>query len=288
MNLEMLLYKDYLQKKNINNMELTYVIYSHTEFLDLLKITYDYLENVDNKILLINKSNHEHDIYSKFKKVLFYDDSLPYTNKVSEALSKIDSKYILFTHEVDVPLKRDESILDKFIQLMELESIDRIDLQPNGGQSGRFIKILKDKKVEEWPHIEFNEIDNDDMCLGLHTNPDTYIYNVNPSIWNRNSLIEVFETFKGRTYRDIEYGDVQNYCTKFKIYNLYSVNHTLRCGYMNSLPFYKYIHITHYRRLLRFDGTWKCEFGHTYIDAAEEYTEIVNKYNLRNCGRPFS
>lgn len=269
-------------------MDFTYVIYSHTEFLDLLKITCDYLEDTENKILIINKNDLEHELYSKFKEVIFYDDTLQYTDKVSEALRKIDSKYILFTHEVDVPLKRDSIILNKFIKLMEVENIDRIDLQPNGGNSGKFIKILKDDDIENWPRIDMTEIQDDDMCLGLHTDPNSYIYNVNPSIWKRTSLIEVFETFKGRSYRDIEYGDVQNYCTKFKIYNLYSRNHTLRCGYMNSLPLYKYLHITHYRRMLRLDSTWECEFGWTYIDAADEYLEMVNKYDLRNCGRPFS
>jgi hypothetical protein len=269
-------------------MNFTYVIYSHTEFLDLLQITCDYLTSVKNKILIINKNDLNHHLYSEFKDVIFYDDTLPYTDKVSDALKKINSKYILFSHEVDIPLKRDDVILNKFIELMELKSIDRIDLQPNGGNSGDFIQIVKHDNVENWPSVPSNETNPDEMYLGLHTDPNSYIYNVNPSIWKKDSLIEIFDKFKGRSYRDIEYGDVQNYCLKFKIYNLYSINNTLRCGYMNSLPLYKYLHITHYRRLLRFDGTWRCEFGWTYVDAADEYTEIVNKYNLKNCGRPFS
>ena len=269
-------------------MDFTYVIYSHTEFLDLLRITCDYLEDVENKILIINKNDLNHELYSKFKDVVFYDDSLSYTDKVSDVLKRIDSKYILFSHEVDIPLKREPLVLDKFIKLMEIENIDRIDLQPNGGNSGKFIKIESDEDVENWPRLDLSEIQTYDMCLSPHTDPNTYIYNVNPSIWKRDSLIEIFDTFKGRSYRDIEYDDVQKYCTKFKIYNLYSAGHTLRCGYMNSLPIYKYLHITHYRRMLRFDGNWVCEFGWSYVDCAQEYVDIVNKYNLRYCGRPFS
>lgn len=269
-------------------MDLTYVIYSHTEFLNFLQITCDYLENVNNKILIINRTEINHELFNKFKEVIFYDDTLPYTNKVSEVLKKIDSKYILFTHEVDVPLSRDEIILNKFLELMELNKVDRIDLQPNGGNSGQFIKIEKEKDVKDWSIVEVNEIENDGMYIGHHTDPNTYVYNVNPSIWKRETLIEIFETFKNRTYRDIEYGDVQNYCLKYKIYNLYSKNHTLRCGYMNSLPIYKYLHITHYRRLLRYGPPWICEFGWSYVDAAKEYIEIVEKYNLLNLGIPSS
>lgn len=273
-------------------MELLYVIYSHTDFLDMLKISSDYMETVENKILLINKNNlndnNLNEIYSKFKSVIFYEEGLAYSDKLSIVLKIIKSKYILFTHEVDILLQKDDVILNKFIHLMDKENIDRIDLQPNGGNSGKFIKILKDKDISEWPVIDMSEINDDDMCLGHHTEPNSYMFNVNPSIWKLSSFLEILEKFKNKSYREIEYDDVQNYCTKFKIYNLYSRNHNLRCGYMNSLPLYKYLHITHYHRLLRFDGSFKCEFGWTYIDAAKEYIEMVNKYNLKSGKRPFS
>ena len=36
---------------------LLYVVYSHTDYLDILLVQTDYLKNCSNKILLINKSN---------------------------------------------------------------------------------------------------------------------------------------------------------------------------------------------------------------------------------------
>ena len=38
---------------------LTYIVYSHTEFLDVLLTQTHYLKSYDNKILLINKSDQD-------------------------------------------------------------------------------------------------------------------------------------------------------------------------------------------------------------------------------------
>jgi hypothetical protein len=275
-------------------MGLKYVIYSHTDFLDMLTIASDYAKNIDNKILLINDiSLLPPEIVSNFKEVIVYDDTLPYTDKIAQILEKIDSKYILFTHEVDIILNVDEVIMNKFVTFMDLENIDRIDLQPNDGNTnGRYVKIVKDLDVSEWPKYEnirdpYNQLSNEEHYLGWHTDPRTYIFNVNPSIWRVSTLLELFSTFKGRTYRNIEYDDVQDYCTKYRVCNLHT-RYALQCGYLKCLPFYKYLHITHHQRLLRFNGNFKDEFNQSYIDASKEYADIVNNYNLKQGKRPFS
>lgn len=275
-------------------MEFIYVIYSHTDFLDILNIASDYTKHIDNKVLLINENNIlPENIKSNFKEVIFYDDNLPYTSKIAKILTKIKSKYVLFTHEVDIVLNNDQMVLEKLVDYMELKDLDRIDLQPNGGNNnGFYVKILKDNEVIDWPIYEnikdeWNQLNQEDYYLSEHTNPRSYIFNVNPSIWRLSTLIELFTVFNGRTYRNIEYDDVQDYCTKYKIFSLYSRN-VLHCGYFKCLPFYKYLHITHYQRLLRFDGNFRDEFGQSYGDAVKEYTEIVYKYNLLQGKRPFS
>jgi hypothetical protein len=277
-------------------MNLTYVIYSHTEFLDMLEIASDYASKIKNKVLLINKTDDDiSHILSKFDSVIYYDDSLPYTNKVSDAVSKINSKYILFTHEVDIILNVENEIIEKLCDFMEFNNVDRIDLQPNGGnEKGIYYKISEKDPIESWGcyeniHNPEKELESDYHYLGLHTQMGTYVFNVNPSIWKRETYIELFKKFKNRTYRDVEYDDVQEYCSNggLKVFNLYS-NKLLLCGYMNSLPFYKYMHITHYGRLLRFDGSFRTEFEQSYIDVANDYIDIINKYKLSGDKRPFS
>lgn len=273
---------------------LTYVMYSHTDFLDILEIAVDYVSIIDNKVLLINHNDKNIDhLYSKFKKVLYYDDNLSYSEKLNQVLTQIDSNYILFSHEVDIVLSCDQNLLNQLVECMDQENIDRIDLQPNGGNTKLYyIKIIKNSPVSLWPkyenivdpHSQLNEID---YYIGVHDDPKTYIFNVNPSIWKISSFLELLRSFPNRTYRDIEYEDVQNYCKKFKIYNLYS-KHVLHCGYLKCLPFYKYLHITHYHRLLRFNSSFTDEFGQSYIDASQDYINIINNYNLQSGKRIFS
>lgn len=275
-------------------MELTYVFYSHTDFLDMLQIASDYSKKIKNKILLINENDVlSDDIKNNFNEIIFYDDTLPYSSKLSKVLTKIKTKYILFTHEVDIILNIEEDVINKLVNYMEYKELDRIDLQPNGGNSdGEYIKISKDQNVYDWVEYKnifdpYTQLNHEDWFLGLHNMPRTYIFNVNPSIWKLESYLEILNKFSDRTYRNIEYDDVQDFCTKYKIYNLYA-RHVLQCGYLKCLPFYKYLHITHYQRLLRFDGNFRDEFNQSYSDASKEYIDIVNNYNLKTGKRPFS
>jgi translation elongation factor EF-1beta len=161
-------------------MDLTFVMYSHTEFLDMLEIASDYASNIKNKVLLINKTNENIDfILSKFDKVIYYDDNLSYTDKVAETVSKINTKYILFTHEIDIVLNMDVNVIEKLCQFMELTNVDRIDLQPNGGNDkGIYYKI--DGDVDKWGFYEDIKDPNMDLdlnydYLGLHSNWDIRI-----------------------------------------------------------------------------------------------------------------
>jgi len=270
-------------------MELLYVVYSHSDFDDILKISSDYLSVVKNKILLINKNDKNlSEIYSKFNNVIFYNDELTYSDRLSSSLKQIDAEYIIFTHEIDILIEKNDSILNKFVEIMQLESIDRIDLQVNGSDTNKeFIKIKKEIDVNQWEKLNIDNINDYDYYLGLNTNPRNYIYNVNPSIWKKSSFEELMLKFKARTYRNIEFDDVQDYCTKYKICNLFS-KHVLECGYFKCLSIYKYLHITHFRRLLRYDGTFKTEFNQSYKDAGDEYSKIIVNYNLKNGKRLFS
>ena len=59
------------------------VVYSHTEYMDVLKIQTKHLSNYKNKILIINKSD-KYEIYNEYKDIIYYDDSLPYASRLLE------------------------------------------------------------------------------------------------------------------------------------------------------------------------------------------------------------
>lgn len=216
--------------------EVCYVVYSHSDFLDVLSIQTDYLKSYTNKILLINKSNKNlFEIYSNYKNVIFYDDLLPYASRLL-SLSLLDEKYILLIHDIDIIIKKDDKVINWFIKLMEQENIDRIDLQ---------VRYEWDKN-NIMPYIDVNS-DEYKFLLKQQQNINTYIYNVNPSIWKLSSLIELMSEFNKETYRTIEI-KCQEYCKKYKIYKLFSEKY-INCGWFSCLPFFQYIHITHRGKL---------------------------------------
>lgn len=216
--------------------ELTYVVYSHTDYLDILSIQTEGLKYTD-KILLINKSDKDLDyLYSKYNQVIFYDDSLPYASRLL-SLRCLKNKYILFIHDIDIVVKKDDSYINRVKNYMVEHSIDRIDLQ---------CRHSWDISNRDRLSIEF---DNLKVELRMQKNINNYIYNVNPSIWKLNVLLDIMENFKNETYRTIENESVMKYCLKYNIYKLYSDN-PIKCGWFSCLSFFQFIHITHKGKLL--------------------------------------
>lgn len=261
------------------------IIYSHNDYSDILQIQIDQMSSLQNKILLFNRggfylSNIRADA---FDTIVFYDDVLPYASRLVSSLKAISDEYILFTHENDIFFGYDETIISQLVQAMEINNIDRIDLQSNGGyrlEGNRFIEINREVAVEDWNIVEIHHIQNEKMYIGKHNAKGTYVYNVQPSIWKRTSLIDLMEKSKHSTYRSIEY-DVEDLCMNYNIYNLCCPTNTLRSGYNSCTTIYKYMHITKYGRLLPMNGSNITQHGNSYEDLAEDYKKLIIKYNLR-------
>lgn len=216
---------------------LKYIVYSHTDYLDILSIQTDCLNFYNNKILLINKSDKDlSNLYTKYERVIFYDDSLPYASRIL-SLSELNEKYILLIHDIDIIVKKDDDVINHLTKHMMENNIDRIDLQCR----------------YEWDMLNKNRIyiENNNSTIELREQKDinNYIYNVNPSIWKLNTLLDIMTKFKNESYRSIENLSVMQYCLKYKIYKLYSENY-IKCGWFSCLPFFQFIHITHKGKLL--------------------------------------
>jgi len=245
---------------------LTYVIYSHTEYLDVLEIQTDYIKNYENKVLLINKSDVKSNLYNEYNKVIYYDDSLPYATRLL-SLSELDDEYILFYHDMDIIINKDDSVIEELVVLMGKNDIDRIDLQ---------YRPLK------W-NLKTEKIKIKDFILNKSENTDDYIFNVNPSIWKLKTFINLMEEFRNETYRSIEH-NTQEYCTQFKIYKLYSENY-LNCGWFHCLPMFQFLHITHGGKWFPLNGGRRLE-GNNFF--SNEYSNIVVKFDLMSSRRGFN
>jgi len=241
-----------------------YVIYSHTDYLDILSIQTEYLKLCSNKILLINTTELDiSNITTQYNEVIYYDDSLPYASRLL-SLSILKDQYILFIHDIDILAHHDSEFIDSFTEYMNKNNVDRIDLQ------------VRHSWDYNTPKVNFNNI-----ILSKQENSNNYIYNVNPSIWKLSSLLDVMYTFKNESYRSIETAPTQIYCKKLNVYKLYSDNY-IRCGWFSCLDFFQFIHITHYGKLLP-----KTK-NNLDVSLISEYINIIDKLSAMNSNREFS
>jgi hypothetical protein len=214
-------------------MQIKYVIYSHTDYLDILSVQTEYLNSYENKVLLINSSNLDiSEITKQYKDVIYYNESLPYASRLL-SLSKLTDKYILLIHDIDILIHQDVNIINSFVPFMDDNNVDRIDLQVRHSWDRNSLKV------------NYNNI-----ILSKQVDSNNYIYNVNPSIWKLTSLLSVMNLFNKETYRTIETMPIQVHCSKnLHVYKLYSEIYN-NCGWFSCLDFFQFIHITHHGKLL--------------------------------------
>jgi hypothetical protein len=251
-------------------MKIPIIIYSHSSYSDILKIQTDYIQNLDfnNKILFINNNDENlNEIYASYDKIIFYDDKLPYASRVSECLKVCDFDYFLFSHDIDILLNVNIDFLEKLLDFIVKEQIDRVDLKYTENVFGKEIIELSNgiKLVKEI-------IEKD------------YIYNVNPSIWKKETLLEIMTEFKDRNYRTIEDLIVQSFCKKYKIFKI-NTQTFLKCGYFNCIREYMFLHIRHNGKFLPLNENFVTIYNQSYEDISNEYLKIVGKYNLINSNK---
>jgi hypothetical protein len=75
---------------------INYVIYGHTDYLDILRIQTDYMSVYNNVTLFINHNTLVlDDLYSKYKNVIFYDDSKQYSYRLLDCLNQINERVLV-------------------------------------------------------------------------------------------------------------------------------------------------------------------------------------------------
>lgn len=259
-----------------------YVIYSNTDYLDVLTVHADYLKFEEN-FLLINSNNLDlESLYSKFTQVIFYDDKLPYASRVLNCINKIDSEYVLFIHDIDIPLNIDFDTFNGVMNYCESKKLDRVDLQQDIRIDRRPNLSSEIIETENFLSIPFEEANNHYCCLVRNDDASNYIYNVNPSVWKLDTFKEILGNFQSETYRSIENNTVQNFCQKFKIYKLSSKT-KMNSGYYSITPIFQFLHITHEGGLMPLDG--EVNGADEHINS--EYFKILSTYKFTKPLRRF-
>ena len=242
---------------------INYVIYSNTDYLDVLKIQTDHVHGLGHTTLFINQNDLDmSEIYSKYDNVIFYNNDDAYAKRLLSCVNQLDMDYFLLVHDIDIVVDVDKNIINDMFDYMKKENVDRIDLK------------FSEKTFSSIPF-------KDDLYLVKQLDSNNFIYNVNPSIWRKSALTDVLAKFHYKSYRTIEDMDVQFYCNKFKVFKLHSSQKML-CGYFNCVKQFMFLHISHSGKLLPLTKDFVTVYGQSYADVSEKYINIVNKYDLKS------
>ena len=249
-----------------------YVVYSHTDYLDVLEIQTDYLNDYPNKILLINKTK-DLDIFDEYKKVIFYDDDLPYMSRLL-ALDILEEDVFIFRHESDIPIKRDDDVVEKMAKCLIENELDRIDLQ---------CEFKGDNPNTERINII------DDIEIVRQKNIRRFIFNVNPAIWRKSAFMNVHNKYKKLTFHQSETGTIQQHCANLNFYKLWT-DEIIYSGHFKCIKPIQNFHITAGGKWFPLRGIWHPDGTFCFQDNSsllDEYDDIINKYNLKNGKREF-
>jgi len=104
------------------------VIYSYSEYNDVLDIATKFLKSYKNKILLIDNKFKNTEYENEYINIINYDGTKPYGTRLLN-LKNITDEVILFMHETDVLIKYDFNILNNLKQYIIDNKIDKIELQ---------------------------------------------------------------------------------------------------------------------------------------------------------------
>jgi len=259
---------------------LNFTVYSHTDYLDILEIQTDHICNGGKHTLFINESTRDINYITKhYDRVILYSDNDTYASRLLSCLLKIDDNYILLTHDIDIVVHMHEDCILKISKLAQQHNWDRIDLKYVPINKNSILADVSSDNSITWCNAATDKLYNGRLYLVKQIDPDNYIYNVNPSIWKRETLIQILSTFKDKTYRSIEGIDVQHFCKQYNVYKLFSGN-VKECGYFQCVSEYVYLHITHGGKLIIPNDKLTTEYGQSYKDVSDKYDYIVKKYNI--------
>ena len=254
-----------------------FITYGHSDYIEILRIHVNGFGNsLWKHILFINSSiDPDDEVLTRFDQVIYYDDSKPYASRMLECLQQVKEDYFLLILDTDIMLSVHTKTIDNFFDCMRLHDFDRIDLK----QTFNFASsMIIDTSC--WKTVLSKDI-GDSLYLVKAEDPNDYIYNLNPSIWKKDSFVDMLTQFPNHNYRQIEGGDVQQYCKKFKVFKLHAKKF-LECGWFRCVHEFKFLHISHGGRLLPLNDEFVTPSGQSYVDCYQEYLNIYSMYKLKD------
>lgn len=171
------------------------LIFTHSDYQDIWPIVIDAVKaNVKGYSIGFALNAQADATLLKDFQVYRYNDANPYAKRLVEVCSQIQSDYVFFFHDVDVLMSFDGSKLQEMLAWMQINETDRFLL---GVLPSRlFVERIGDISIGK---SGLNVCD-------WFTTP----YDVGPSIWKRQTMLELMTKNSTETYRSIESSAIQD------------------------------------------------------------------------------
>jgi len=238
------------------------LIFSHLDYIYLWDIIDDYVEKLKdlNPIFISNKNNNQVNIKKpkNFIKYIEYDDNKPYFMRFDEdILPYIYSEYILIVHDVHLIINCNVNFIHKIVLTMNNNNIDRFSMNVFNGND-----IIIENDIT---------ICNLKNAIGFTYN----IYDVCPTIWNKDSYKYLVNNFYNKTYNFSEQcPDVKQFCIdNFNIYGIQKITNNIY--YCLGRPYSYDFTIL----FLTIRGKIVVPYE-VYMDGLDEFNKIKLKYNI--------
>jgi len=219
---------------------LSYIIYSHSSYKDILAIQNFFIKDIkEKKYLFIDKIDN--DITYNFDKIIFYNNELNYSKRILSCMleANIKDPYIIFIPDINIFIQKNDEDIYNIIEIMKDNNIGRFDFC-----NYKFMNNTKNIKYKNYLLIHNNDLTN-------------YIYNVGSAIYNTQKYIDLLNMFDYE-YRTFELqNNVQEYClNNINCYyiNCIDSNNIINAGYYHLTNIFIYIHITHNGELMPLDN----------------------------------
>lgn len=231
---------------------LTYVCYSHSDYEDILLVQDTFLQGYDVKKILL--TNRQPTIPIHFDRVLLYHEIENYSDRLVECFSQIEDEYVLFAHDMDIPIQFNPARLEELVTMMRDRKIDSVGLQ--------YLKYYDPDDTHPFHDVTL-----------VKNLADNYRYNVNPTIWKVDVLRKIMMA-SSKSYRTIECEDTQKLTHQYQMYKLHCAQ-KVSAGYFHTTPLFIFLHITHHGELLPTTNNNLTEW------LAVIYSMILSSFTLR-------
>jgi len=158
-----------------------FIFYSHKDYSDIWPIMFGQAEKYlgqYQKVLFTNEGDAPDDW-----DVLYYDDSLPYQQRVLSCLAKLKDEVVVFHHE-DMFLRAepDHETLKYFANIVEADQVS-------------FIKLLRGGYVDTLVESEY---------AGLLISPQDMVFTIQPTICKKHNLETMYRDTPGESIWEFE------------------------------------------------------------------------------------